>query len=413
MKKLTAVDLFCGAGGLSHGFIQAGWDVLLGVDSWRRAIETFARNHPGASGWAKAIDGSVSGAELLQRAGVTTVDAVIGGPPCQGFSTLGKRNVSDPRNSLVWEFLRLVREVQPRAFLMENVDGLRVAKVSNESFSRTLVREFGRLGYTVSYGMLLAANYGVPQLRRRVVFVGLRDGRRFEFPAPTHGESEWPTVLDAIGDLPPLAAGEHAPKHWIPPQTDLQRELRGSTHQLKGHESPNHARHLVKAISFIPDGGNRLSIPDEYQPSSGFHNSYARLASDRPAVAVTTVMGKPSSTRCVHPLQHRAITPREGARLQTFEDAFEFAGTRWEQYEQIGNCVPVRLARLLGARLASYLNDPSFDVTEAERQSSRAALLDYATSDDSYIAAFPVGNSADYMPAPVLATSGAVATCQG
>lgn len=384
MTELTAIDLFCGAGGLSRGFSTAGWKILLGVDHWPRALETFAVNHPGSKTWFTSIDRSVTGTALLERAQAEHVDALIGGPPCQGFSTLGKRTLEDARNMLVWEFLRLVSELKPRAFLMENVDGLRVAKVSNESLSRTLVREFSALGYSVSYGMLLAANYGVPQLRRRVVFVGLRDGRNFDFPCPSHHEATWPTVWGAIGDLPEVQPGEAAYEYVRLPETALQRELRGSNRALQGHEAVNHASNLVRAISFIPDGGNRKSIPDQYQPRSGFHNSYARFRSDRPAIAVTTVMGKPSSTRCIHPFQHRSITPREGARLQTFQDNFHFTGTRWEQYEQIGNSVPVHLARLLGEQLALYLTNSEYQLTDDGRRRSRLALLDALfTSDDA------------------------------
>jgi len=323
------------------------------------------------------IDEGITGADLLKQAETEEIDALIGGPPCQGFSTLGKRSLADHRNRLIWHFHRLVGELRPRAFLMENVDGLRVAKMTGESLSRTLACRFASHGYTVSYGMLLSANYGVPQLRRRVVFVGLRDdSRMFEFPVPTHDKQHWPTVWDAIGDLPSLRAGQTVTEYDRLPATELQKRLRGACATLTAHESPNHARHLIEAISHIPDGGNRRSIPPELQPKSGFHNSYARFRSDRPAIAVTTVMGKPSSTRCVHPFQNRAISPREGARLQTFEDSFVFTGGRWEQYEQIGNSVPVILAEQLGSQLANYLNDQKFNPSANDRLRSRSALLD-------------------------------------
>lgn len=376
MSGLTTIDLFCGAGGLSTGFSQAGWHVALGVDSWDRALATFAVNHPHSKSWQTPIDAHTRGSELLARAGLSQVDALIGGPPCQGFSTLGKRRLADPRNDLVWQFVRLVSEVKPRVFLMENVDGLRVAKASKESLTRTVARELSNLGYAVTYGMLLAANYGIPQLRRRVVFIGLATGRRFEFPVPTHNESTWPTVWDAIGDLPEVRPGEMRTEYVTSPFSQLQAELRGVSTRLADHESPNHAASLVKALSFIPDGGNRRYIPDEYQPSSGFHNSYARYRSDKPAIAVTTVMGKPSSTRCVHPFQNRAITPREGARLQTFPDSYQFSGTRWERYEQIGNSVPVMLARTLGVQLSHYASNPYYQLSPDDMLRSRSVLLD-------------------------------------
>lgn len=154
MRTLSVIDLFSGPGGLSHGFERAGWDVRLGVDSWPQALETYRRNHVNSRTWHVKIDDDVTGVDLLRRAGTDQVDALIGGPPCQGFSTLGKRSLADHRNRLIWHFHRLVSELRPSAFLMENVDGLRVARMTEESLSHTLARRFAALGYRVSYGML-------------------------------------------------------------------------------------------------------------------------------------------------------------------------------------------------------------------------------------------------------------------
>jgi DNA (cytosine-5)-methyltransferase 1 len=357
MASPTFLDLFCGAGGLSLGLARSGWTPLLAVDSWPDAAATYRRNF---------AEHEVSTADIrdltlrrLSRMLDQEPDWVVGGPPCQGFSTVGKRQRRDPRNDLIREFHRVVRSLQPAGFMIENVLGLRDMGVAP-----AVVRHFERLGYAVTFHVLCAADYGIPQLRRRIVFVGHRDKGFLRSPMPSHDKSSYVTVWDAIGDLPPLGPGDTATEYVGPPFTTYQQEMRRASSSLQGHTASNHPAHLVKAISFIPDGGNRRSIPPRYQPASGFHNSYSRLSSSRPAVAVTSNMGKPSGTRCIHPTQHRGLTAREGARLQTFPDSFWFESGITSQRLQIANAVPPRLARALGAHLmapASWTSGPAGD----------------------------------------------------
>lgn len=335
------VDLFAGSGGLSLGLKRAGWRCALAVDNWADATRTHRQNfsdHP-------VVEVDIRDVTPASFAKCTEdrPEWIVGGPPCQGFSTIGKRSRSDPRNLMVREFHRLVKQLRPDGFLIENVLGLKDMRF--ESAIRGLFQE---IGYQVAFHVLRAADYGVPQLRRRVIFVGHVEHGFFQGPCPTHDEANHRTVWDAIGDLPELGPGEAAGEYDKSAETDYQVRMRRGSTCLQGHVASNHPPRLVKAISFIPDGGNRQAIPPEYQPRSGYHNSYSRLSSLHPAVAVTSNMGKPSATRCIHPFQHRGLTAREGARLQSFPDRFHFAAGSTSQRLQIANAVPPLLAERIG-----------------------------------------------------------------
>ncbi|HYG28204.1 MAG TPA: DNA cytosine methyltransferase [Caulobacteraceae bacterium] len=340
----TFVDIFCGAGGLSLGLVKAGWTPLLALDHWGDAVATYNRNfgdHPCLN-----RDVSTVTAEELKHL-VKRCDWVVGGPPCQGFSTVGRRKREDPRNRLVFEFARVVDILQPTNFLIENVIGLR-----DMNFVEEVESFFQRRGYQVSTMVIRSADYGVPQLRQRIFFVGSRQGVQFTAPSPSHAPAEYVSVLDAIGDLPPLEPGSWMSSYTSAAMTPYQKKLRRGARELQGHQASRHPAHLVKAISYIPDGGNRRHIPSHLQPRSGFHNSYSRLHSRSPAVAVTQNMGKPSATRCVHPQQNRGLTAREGARLQGFPDTFHFTGGMTSQRLQIANAVSPILAEAMGRHLA-------------------------------------------------------------
>jgi len=339
----TYLDLFAGAGGLSLGLTQAGWRGIAGVDYWSDAVDTYQANldHPGYALDIRELRGKQLAAVCPDQP-----DWIVGGPPCQGYSTVGKRNREDQRNQLFREFLRLVKALKPSGFVIENVLGLK-----DMSFEQEVASEFERLGYSVVFMVLTAAEHGVPQLRRRVVFVGHRVAGRFLGPPKTHLPEEAVTVGEAIFDLPHLSPGETAVVYDAAPSTTYQKAMRDECEVLTSHTAAKHPDHLVKAISFIPDGGNRKSIPDRYQPRSGFHNSYSRLASHLPAVAITQNMCKPSATRCIHPTQDRGLTAREGARLQSFPDSFTFHHGAVSQRLQIANAVPPLLARALGESL--------------------------------------------------------------
>jgi len=273
------------------------------------------------------------------------VDIVAGGPPCQGFSTVGKREAADPRNSLWTAFRDLVAAIRPAYVIIENVEGLLV--MQKGKVRESILDSFAELGYRMDCQLLRAADYGVPQLRKRTVFLGWIEGLcPVDFPLPVRDGPV--SVGDAIFDLPPLKASESAASYTAPPKTLYQKARRKDTDILTNHEAAHHSADLVEVIRHIPDGGNRKSIPGHLQPRSGFHNSYSRLASWKPAVAITSNMRKPSSARAIHPTQHRGLTVREGLRLQSFDDDFVVLGSRTSQYLQVGNAVPPLLGRALG-----------------------------------------------------------------
>jgi DNA (cytosine-5)-methyltransferase 1 len=344
MAEPVFVDLFSGAGGLTAGLTAAGWRCALAVDNWREAHATYRLNF--RKHRAKCLDVKSLDAGTLARLLDGKPDWLVGGPPCQGFSTIGKRLWDDDRNDLFTEFMRIARILEPRNLLIENVLGLR-----DMGAIAAVLELFAGLGYTMSFHVLTAAEYGVPQRRRRVVFIGSRDGLVCDRPKPSRQPGDYPTVWDAIGDLPEVGPGQTATEYDKPPVSDYQRRMRARSPAIQGHTVSAHPRELVKAISFIPDGGNRTSIPDRYQPKSGFHNSYSRLNSAEPAMAVTSNLGKPSGTRCIHPFQHRGLTAREGARLQSFRDRFHFVGGIVSQRLQIANAVPPLLAEAVGRAL--------------------------------------------------------------
>ncbi len=344
MNPPTFIDIFCGAGGLSLGLQMAGWENLLAIDNWNDALDTYQANFPNHK--VLNIDIKLLTKEKLLEKIDSRPEWIVGGAPCQGFSTIGKREREDPRNALVMEFKRIITVLKPGGFILENVLGLK-----DMQFEGPVSQLFMELGYKVSSMVLVAANYGIPQLRRRIIFVGHREKGYFQGPIPNYSARNYITVWDAIGDLPEIGPGETIEEYDKEPLTEYQRLLRKGSMKLQGHTVSDHPPELVKAISFIPDGGNRKSIPPEYQPKSGFHNSYSRLYSKAPAVAVTSNMGKPSATRCIHPFQNRGLTAREGARLQSFPDCYHFSGGIVSQRLQIANAVPPLLAQAIGSAL--------------------------------------------------------------
>lgn len=342
----SAIDLFCGAGGVSLGLHAAGFEVLFAADCWDPAINSYKRNfdHP----VCKVDLSTMSACELWNEAGLEPrpVDLLVGGPPCQGFSIQRVGSDRDSRNDLVLEFARLAAEFQPRLFIMENVPGLlgaRGTKIAAE-FEQRLIAS----GYEVEAVQINAAEYGVPQLRKRVFFIGWRfDAPRFSFPEPTINDRSFQTVLAAIGDLasPPT---DHTPS----PDDPLHRRTRLS--------SLNQQR-----IRLIPPGGGMQDLPREMRVQChkngasriGHRNVYGRLAPNRPAGTITARFDSFTRGKFGHPVEPRNITLREGARLQTFPDSFQFAGTQEEIAALIGNAVPPTLAKCVATTAFRYLSE--------------------------------------------------------
>jgi len=340
----TLVDLFSGAGGFSVGLAAAGLNPVLGVDVLRPSIETYARAHAGAAtilGDIRRVDSALIAEALNGR----RVDVVSAGVPCQGFSICNrKRHDGDQRNRLFREFIRIVREVKPRAVLLENVSTLRSAGAG--SFARDIERAIADCGFQVEWRILNAADFGVPQLRRRLFFVGVRKRGAFRWPEPTHGEGRLPhvTVWDAIGDLPALESGEAATQWAMPPQTEYQRAMRDGAETLHNHEAPRHPASTIQRIA--------QTLPGE--PMYPRFRQRIRLHSDLPSPTQVSGGIRPQFS-FGHPTQPRGLSVRERCRLQSIPDEVVIAGGIVQGRVQTGNAVPPLLARAIGLCLMESL----------------------------------------------------------
>lgn len=368
---ICALDLFAGCGGLSLGLEMAGIHAVAANELEPVFCDTYRLNHPGA----QVIQGSVLDPSVFQsiaKAG-RGADLVVGGPPCQGFSTLGKKDERDPRNQLFHAFLRMIEAIGPRMVLFENVAGFK-RLYQGRAFD-ALAENLDRMGYRFEAQVLNAAAYGAPQLRERTIVVAWpkADPRRFAFPEATHAEQEdlfgrarFLTLQDALGDLPVVGMGQARDAYAFPPQNGFQALMRtGTDSALMEQEGPNHGARLMSVIATVPPGGSIQDVPLAMRPKGYFLNTYARLWWDRPATTITRNLGTPSSSRCIHPLVDRGLTTREGARLQTFPDRFRFAGTRSQKNLQIGNAVPPLLGLAIGVAIRAFLEGQAAQRTSA------------------------------------------------
>lgn len=340
------IDLFCGCGGMSRGFEDAGFEVGLAVDHWDDAIATYRHNAPKTH----AICGDIKDLSLDKIKDFLNpkdVVGIIGGPPCQGFSTVGKRKIDDPRNQLYLEYCRIVKLISPRFFVIENVKGL--TTLNNGAVKKDIIERFSSMGYVVSYKVINAADYGIPQNRNRVFFVGIKDVN-FSFPKEVGVRL---TAKDAISDLPSINEwdGESSILTYSqPPQNAYQNALRGRTKKLANHDFTRHSEQTVNIIGMIPDGGRIKDLPPEYWQIRKYNKAFERMSSARPANTVDT-----GHRNYFHYEENRIPTARENARLQSFPDDFIFLGTRGSQYKQIGNAVPPMLAKIIAQAIKAQL----------------------------------------------------------
>ncbi|HBD95711.1 MAG: cytosine specific DNA methyltransferase [Parcubacteria group bacterium GW2011_GWF1_40_6] len=363
-SKLKIIDLFAGVGGISVGFKKAGFDVVSANEYNAEIANTYIKNHPGTKMIVEDIT-KVDSKELLN--GEKDICVVVGGPPCQGFSMAGRRIrndgafLNDPRNELFKEFIRVVKDVKPKIFVMENVAAM--LNIHGGTVKNEIIKKFKEIGYETKVHVLLAADYGVPQLRRRAVFIGNRIGIDPEdfFPDKTHGPQKqrpYVTVAETILDLPKVSAGlgqfesEYAFNKNL---TQYQKERRGKSKKLYNHQATKHDPRIIKILKSIKEGEGRSSLPLALQTKSIHSGAFGRINRNKPAYTITTRFDTPSVGRVTHPLQHRALTPREAARIQSFNDDFIFYGSRGSVGIQIGNSVPPLLAQSIALKIRKVL----------------------------------------------------------
>lgn len=342
--KLNVIDLFCGCGGLSLGFEQAGFSVLLGIDSWQDALDTYKYNRPDDHTLCADLT-TLEPSDVEDHIDGKKVDVIIGGPPCQGFSVAGKRIIDDVRNTLYKRFVSFVEYFKPMAFVMENVPN--ILSMGGGIIKDKIIEDFERIGYTVTYKVLMASDYGVPQNRKRAVFVGLLNKEKYSFPKPF--ESEKVTSYEALSDLTEHSIEEGA-SYPIPAESAYQTYMRLNSEGVHNHEVTEHNDKTKHIIGLVPDGGNYKDLPQELQDTRKVHIAWTRLNSKKPSFTIDC-----GHRHHFHYKWNRVPTVRECARIQSFPDNFIFRKSRTSQYKQVGNAVPPLMAKAIAENLKTYL----------------------------------------------------------
>ena len=353
MSKFKVIDLFAGVGGLSYGFAHnENFEIVMANEYDKDIATAYRMNHPTVD----MIQGDIrdlTEEELKKHVG-DGIDLIVGGPPCQSYSTLGKRQMDD-RAHLFEEYCRVLSIVKPKMFVFENVSGL--LSMQGGTLIEVIKEKFRELGYDVKSKVLNAVDYGVPQYRDRVILVGMLGKNTYEYPEPTHGEGKLPyvTIEDAFSDLPVLKSGQGCDQYAMEPQNDFQRFMRANSTSIEENQAPTNGAHLIRIMEALPDGGSKDDLPEEIRPKSGYGNTYAKMWWKKPAPTVTRNFATPSSSRCVHPRDSRAMTTREGARLQSFPDDYKFYGSRSTKNLEIGNAVPPLLSIAIAKEVEKLL----------------------------------------------------------
>ena len=356
--KPRVIDLFAGVGGLSLGFEKKGFDVVLANEYDASIATSYIANHKNT----KMIVGDITSLDLEDTFGklAGTIDVVIGGPPCQGFSQKGQRKtIHDERNYLFKYYVSVVELVNPKYFVMENVPNLLTAE--GGYFRREIEELFNKLGYSLEYGVLNASDYGVPQNRRRAVIIGKLDGDAPKLPVPKRNKV---TIWDAISDLAYLESGEGSEEqeYKYPAESDYEKMLRKDSSKLFNHRATKHSPLALERLALIPPNAGREVLPEEHLTKSIYSGTWTRMKKDEISVTITTRFDTPSSGKFTHPFLNRAITVREAARIQSFPDDFHFVGNKGSQMKQVGNAVPP----LLAAAIAEVIMNDIMEETKHE-----------------------------------------------
>lgn len=360
--RTKVVSLFSGGGGLDLGFQKSGYDIIWAIDNEKNAVETYKKNLGD-----HIILGDINEFDINE---IPKADVVIGGPPCQSFSLAGKRNTEDERGQLVWRYISIIKHLKPKAFVFENVTGLLSAKNSSgEKIVDLLKDAFSQLDYNLELQVINAADYGIPQRRKRVLIVGLRDDEVFKFPKPTHSESDdnllpYVSVKEALDDLPESTEGiNEVVEYLVSPQNDFQRKMR-SGDTVTEHFTPTMSELDKYIISHVKPGGNYMDIPSDVpserirrlQRNGGHTTCYGRLLPSKPSYTINTYFNRPNVGCNIHYKADRLITVREALRLQTFPDSYEIVSTSKQGRNKIvGNAVPPMLSEIIAVELKKYI----------------------------------------------------------
>lgn len=357
MKQYNIIDLFAGVGGLSYGFSKLPQFNIIAANEIEKDISiAYKLNHPDVNMLNCDINSLTE--DIFEEAlDGKKVDIVVGGPPCQSYSTLGKRQMDD-RANLFMQYKRVLKILQPKAFVFENVVG--ILSMDKGNLFKQVQAEFEDLGYNLQYRVLDAVNFGVPQHRERVILVGFKGDNNFVYPEPTHGEGLKPyvTLKDAIGDLPVLKSGEKKTNYASEATNEFLEFVRNNTSDIvEEHIAPKNGAHLVRIMEALKDGQSKDDLPEDIRPKSGYGNTYAKLWWEKPSTTITRNFACPSSSRCIHPRDSRAMSIREGARLQSFPDDYKFYGADGMKRLEIGNAVPPLLSMAIAKQMLDALKE--------------------------------------------------------
>ena len=357
MGKYKTVDLFAGGGGLSYGFSKLDeFEIIMANEIETDISKAYSLNYPGVNMINCDINDLTE--EVIREAiGDNVIDVVVGGPPCQSYSTLGKRQMDD-RANLFMQYKRVLSIIKPRTFVFENVTG--ILSMDKGNLFKNVQREFEELDYELKYKVLNAVDYGVPQQRERVILVGFLNGNNYEYPMPTHGDNLIPhvTLKDAIGDLPVIGSGQTNNEYASDVSNAFLEFVRkNGTTELTEHSAPKNGDHLIRIMQALKDGQSKDDLPEEIRPKSGYGNTYAKLWWEKPSTTITRNFACPSSSRCIHPRDSRAMSIREGARLQSFPDDYQFYGADGMKRLEIGNAVPPLLSVAIAKEMLKALEE--------------------------------------------------------
>jgi DNA (cytosine-5)-methyltransferase 1 len=340
----TVNDFFSGCGGLSQGFKEAGFKIQVGIDKDETFLKTFSHNFQDSKTMHLDL-GNDDDLDIIPKS-----DIIIAGPPCQGFSLTGPRNIDDSRNKLYLSVFKTLKLNNPKAFLVENVRGLKT--MWEGMVFKEILKKFESAGYNVAESLLNSADYGVPQIRHRVFIVGIRKDldKKFEFPKVEFEKKNYISCEEAIGNLPGLEDEKLANiQYSIKPITDYQKYIMDSN-KLYNHEATLHKKFVKETIALVPEGGNYKNLPKGIGDSRKFNEAWTRYHSKKPSKTIDT-----GHRNHFHYKWNRVPTIRENARLQSFKDSFEFLGTKTSQNVQVGNAVPPLLAFKIAKQLKKYL----------------------------------------------------------